>query len=139
VSYRTPYHVRFGDIDGAGIVYYPRLFDYFHQAFEDFWREALSRDYPVVLMEERVGYPAVHIETDFVSPVKYGDRFEIAISVKRIGEKSVTWIYEGYRQSESSAFLRAEVTTACVDMDRFESREVPESHRALLEPHLVAR
>lgn len=139
MSYRTSYHVRFGDIDGAGIVYYPRLFDYFHMAFEDFWREALSRDYPAVLMQERVGYPAVHIESDFVAPVKYGDRFEIEVSVRRIGEKSVTWIYEGHRHPDDLVFLRAAVTTACVDMDRFESREVPETHRALLEPHVAGR
>ena len=37
MSYRASVRARFGDEDHAGIVYYPRYFDFFHCAFEDFF------------------------------------------------------------------------------------------------------
>jgi len=36
---------RFGDIDDAGIAYYPKLLHCFHCAFEDWWSDALGRPY----------------------------------------------------------------------------------------------
>ena len=35
MTFRTPIKVCFGDIDNAGIVYYPRFMHYFHLAIED--------------------------------------------------------------------------------------------------------
>ena len=43
------YRYRFGDIDYAGIAYYPSYFHYFHCAFEDWWSEGLHAPYDVVL------------------------------------------------------------------------------------------
>src|SRR5262249_60482134 len=37
MPYRSRHPVRFGDVDHAGIVYYPQFFIYFHEAFEDFF------------------------------------------------------------------------------------------------------
>lgn len=129
MSYRRQFAVRFGDIDEAGVVYYPRLFDYFHQAFEDFWAVALERPYPLVVKEERVGYPTVHIETDFKGPLRYGDQFEIEVSVQRIGTRSISWSYRGFREGAKDSFLEACVTTACVDMDTFVSKDIPADHK----------
>ena len=42
MSYRTRVKVRFGDIDRAGIAYYPNLYHYCHIAFEDFFEEHLG-------------------------------------------------------------------------------------------------
>ena len=37
------YRYRFGDIDDAGIAYYPAMFHYFHCCFEDWWSDGLDR------------------------------------------------------------------------------------------------
>jgi 4-hydroxybenzoyl-CoA thioesterase len=52
--------VRFGDIDQAGIVYYPRLVNYFHVAMEEFFAGALELNYPRFLAEHQLGLPATH-------------------------------------------------------------------------------
>jgi len=36
--------IRFGDIDRAGIVYYPRFLHYFHVALEEFFTSELEID-----------------------------------------------------------------------------------------------
>ena len=40
---------RFGDIDDAGIAYYPKLLHYLHCAFEDWWSDGLHHPYPRLL------------------------------------------------------------------------------------------
>ena len=52
MPFRTQVPVRFGDVDHAGIVYYPRFFIYFHEAFEDFFNEN-GFPYHVQLTERR--------------------------------------------------------------------------------------
>ena len=89
--------VRFGDVDRAGIVYYPRIFDYFHQVFEGFFEERVRIPYPDVIQRMRAGFPAVHYEVDFLSPLKYGDKLPVRFSVARIGRSSVTFRYEIFR------------------------------------------
>ena len=35
MAFRTSIKVRFGDVDHAGIVYYPRFYIYFHEVYVD--------------------------------------------------------------------------------------------------------
>ena len=67
------YRYRFGDIDDAGIAYYPRLLHYFHCAMEDWWSEGLGTSYRDVMHLERFGLPAVNLEAEFFEPIRYGD------------------------------------------------------------------
>ena len=51
MSWKTRLRYRFGDIDEAGIAYYPKLLHYFHCAFEDWWSDALGHPYAKVIRE----------------------------------------------------------------------------------------
>ena len=61
--------VRFGDVDPAGIVYFPRIFDYLHGAFEELWEVHVGARYYHLLLEQRIGFPLVHSEVEFKSPL----------------------------------------------------------------------
>ena len=71
MAFRAPIKVCFSDIDYAGIVYYPRFLHYFHVAMEDFFGSELGMDYPKVLIDHRIGFPTVHLETDFSKPLNW--------------------------------------------------------------------
>jgi 4-hydroxybenzoyl-CoA thioesterase len=62
--FRAHLLVRFGDIDEAGFVYYPRLVHYFHVAMEEFFANVLGVDYPTFLAEHRLGLPTARLEDD---------------------------------------------------------------------------
>ena len=66
--------IRFGEIDQAGIVYYPRFFNYYHQTFEDWFEYELGVSYAKVLKEERMGFPIVKIHSEFFKPLHFGDK-----------------------------------------------------------------
>jgi 4-hydroxybenzoyl-CoA thioesterase len=130
MAFRTTIQVRFGDVDHAGIVYYPRFYIYFHEAFEDLFNAA-GHSYVNMLDVARVGFPTVHVETDFKAPLRYGDSLDIELSIAKLGERSATLLYKGYRHRDGLLCVLCEITVACIDMDAFKSRPIPPDIRAL--------
>ncbi len=51
MAFRSLLKVRFGDIDHAGIVYYPRFLHYFHVALEEFFGSRVGVDYSTLIIE----------------------------------------------------------------------------------------
>ena len=130
MAYRTSVQVRFGDVDHAGIVFYPKFFIYFHEAFERFFDDGHVA-YERLIGARRIGFPTVHIETDFKAPLKYGDSLDIELSVSKVGGKSAVFQYVGYRHRDGKLAVTALITCACVDMDKFEALTIPDDLRAL--------
>jgi len=130
MAFRTTIPVRFGDVDHAGIVYYPRFYIYFHEAFEDFFNLS-GLPYHELIDKQRIGFPTVHVETDFKKPLRYGDSLDVELSVKKLGQRSVIMHYDGYRHRDGELCVTAEVTLACVSMDTFKPTPVPEGLREL--------
>lgn len=128
--------VRFNEVDAAGIVFYPRFFDYFHMAFEDFFGAATGVAYPEWIMGRRIGWPAVHIEADYRSPLRYGDRVTIELGFRSIGRSSFVCVYRAVARDTVCA--EAEITVVTSDLDRMRSMPIPEEVRRALERYLVA-
>ena len=131
--FRVRIPIRFGDVDHAKIVYYPRFFHYFHIAFEDFFFARLSRRYVDVIERGKLGFPAVRAEAEFRVPLRFGQTIVMEVSVARIGKSSVTFGFVG-RRGRSLAVVGA-VTCVCVDMGTFRSRPVPAALRQELMKH----
>jgi len=109
--------IRFDDVDGAGIVYYPQFFHLCHGAFEDFFDTAASLSYPELIRDRRLGFPTVAIECSFKAPLEYGDIAIVELTVRRIGTTSVTFGYEIRRKRDGKLSFSASVTTVLMDLD----------------------
>ncbi|MGB6730738.1 MAG: acyl-CoA thioesterase, partial [Xanthobacteraceae bacterium] len=81
--------IRFSHCDPAGIVYFPHYFDMFNGVIEDWYKDELHHDYAALVMEERFGFPFVHIECDFKIPSLMGEVIELTLLVDRIGRSSL--------------------------------------------------
>ncbi|MDB4559473.1 acyl-CoA thioesterase [Planctomycetota bacterium] len=88
-AYNTVIQVRFGHVDPAGIAYFPRIFDYVHDVFEGLWEEHVGRRYYHLLQEQRVGFPLVHSEVDFSTPLRFGDRPVVSVTCFKLGRTSL--------------------------------------------------
>lgn len=120
--FTTSILVRFGDLDPAGIAYYPNLVNFLHESFEDFFRGHVGRPYPEVY-REGIGFPTVRVEMEFLSPVHYGDQVDVAVVVEKIGRSSVQIRYEG--SVRGTPVFRARNVAVTVDMKSFRSMEMP--------------
>jgi len=68
MAFRSQLKIRFGDIDRAGIVYYPRFMHYFHVTLEEFFAGELGIEYDVMVETHRIGLPTVHSQTELSRP-----------------------------------------------------------------------
>ena len=125
---------RFGDIDDAGIAYYPKLLHYFHCAFEDWWNDGLGIPYATVMHRHKLGLPAVKLDAEFHAPVRYGDEVDVHLGVLRIGTSSVEFAFWMTRGADPTPLCRARVITAAVDMDTMQKRVLSDEWRARFQP-----
>ena len=127
MPFRKPIKVCFGDIDNAGIVYYPRFMHYFHLALEEFFSSELRIDFADVLHKRNLSLPTVNLEADFRQRMRYGDQIHIEVRVINIGRTSITWGYKGFRKGDPEEIVvEGHNVTVCVKTGTFEKMEVPE-------------
>lgn len=125
--------IRFDDVDGAGIVYYPQYFHLCHKAFEDFFDDAGSISYPQMINEMRRGFPTVSIHSEFTAPLSYGDFVLVKLTVEKIGRSSAIFNYRIYRKKDSELCFSAEITSVFIDLDTKTPLPIPDEIRSLLE------
>lgn len=130
--------VRFGEIDHAGVMYYPAFFDRMHRAFEDFWEEAVGKTYAHVLDTDGIGFPVVDIHSAFTAPFRLGDIMRIEIDALRIGDRSVTFRYRLYEGESAAPNTVAEIVSGVIAMADFTPTRLPDEYRHGLQPYLVA-
>jgi len=124
-AYRTKLKVRFGDIDQAGIFYYPRFLHYFHIAMEEFFSHGLGIDYPAVVLQHHIGLPTVHLETDFRKPLRYGDVFEVEVRVLSVGETSIKFGYTAFFENQDIVALEGHNITVCTETLTLKKKKIP--------------
>ncbi len=125
--------IRFDDVDGAGIVYYPQFFHLCHKAFEDFFDDAASVSYPQLINERRRGFPTVAIQSDFSAPLRYGDLALVKLEIEKIGRSSATLHYEIRRKHDSKLCFSAMITKVFMDLDKHSVLPIPDEIRSLWE------
>ncbi|HZZ78574.1 MAG TPA: thioesterase family protein, partial [Gemmataceae bacterium] len=117
-----------------GIVHFSQFFRYMEAAECDFLR---SRGLSVKIDWEgqTIGFPRVSATCDYVSPARFEDVLDIAVSIERIGSKSVTYGFEFTRGDVIVA--RGKVASVCCRVTpdhRLEGIPIPASYRARLTP-----
>ena len=136
MAFRSQLKVRFGDIDHAGIVYYPRFLHYFHVALEEFFGQELGIDYPVLIDQHHIGLPTVHLETDFSRPLRYGDSIDVEVRAINFGKTSITFGYRVFKNGESEPRITGHNITVCLDMDTFQKIKIPDWLRQRLKKQI---
>lgn len=130
MKFRTTFPVRFGDVDLARIVYYPRIAHYCHVAFEEFFAGGVGIAYPGLVDTRRLGFPTVRQETDFEKPLRYGMTIHAEVSIEKLGNKSVVFVFEFRATADGPLLARSRNVTVCVNMDTLVSEPVPDDLRA---------
>lgn len=104
---------------------------YFHIALEEFFENVLGIVYADVLHKRNVSLPTVHLESDFIKRLKFGDRIEMEVRVLHVGKSSIKW---GYRAGDNEDLvIEGNNVTVCVRNDTFEKINVPEWLREALQ------
>jgi 1,4-dihydroxy-2-naphthoyl-CoA hydrolase len=136
VSFRATIPVRFQDVDAAGVLFFGRIFDYCHQAYEELIGSfGVDRAHYFAGADYLV--PIAHAEADYRSPIRLGERVTVTIDVTRLGRASVRLRY--HVTGPAAEDLRAEVMTVHAFVDRATMRpiSIPEPLRGFFLGHLA--
>lgn len=128
--------VRFGHADPAGIAYYPRFFEWFHDAFEAMFEAMFQRSYAEVLAESQCGFPAVQAACEWRRPARFGDLVQIEVFISRLTERSATF---EYRVKKDGALLAtASVKVAGMHLTQHRPMAFPPHIRTVFEGYVEA-
>ena len=128
-------HVRWSDIDRAGIIYYGQFLRFFEIAETELFRE-VGLPYSEVFDRFDIWLPRVQIHFDFRKPLLLDDLIEVSAYVGRFGNKSFTLNFEVNKKGESDLVAEGKVVLACVSRSTFESVPVPAGIVEALRPYL---
>jgi YbgC/YbaW family acyl-CoA thioester hydrolase len=135
VSFSARFPVRFQDVDAAGVLFFGRIYDYCHHAYEEFWdAEGVDRAHFFAGAEYLV--PIAHSQADYRRPIRHGDRIDVRIDVTRVGRASFTL---RYHVTGPDGDLRVEASTvhAFVGRETMKPIPIPDPLRAILLRHLL--
>jgi 4-hydroxybenzoyl-CoA thioesterase len=125
----TALPVRWGDVDAAGIVFYPRFFEWYDLGCEALFA-GLGLPWPELFPRHGiVGVPIVESGSQFVSPARYGDTLEIRAMVAWVKDKTFRMEYEisvGGRLCAAGFEVRAWVKRPSSPDERLQAMPIPE-------------
>jgi 4-hydroxybenzoyl-CoA thioesterase/acyl-CoA thioester hydrolase len=135
--FRTKRLVEFRDTDAAGIIHFSTFFFFMESVEHEFLRHVgLS-----VLSPDEAGlmsWPRVSVSCDFTSTLRFEDVVDVALSVARLGTKSVTYEFEFTLNRKPVAKGRS--TAVCCRMSPHGppvSMAIPEPVAAKLRPFVA--
>ncbi|WP_404367322.1 acyl-CoA thioesterase [Marinobacter sp.] len=118
--------LRWGDTDAARIVYTAHYFDICMEALEGWFIDILETDWFSMNADLGIGTPFVHAEVDFRAPVTPRDTLSVQIDIERIGNKSLSFILNGFRARDSQSVFDGRFTCCFSNMSTFEPIDIPE-------------
>jgi len=135
MSFTTTRRVEFGDTDMAGIMHFANFFRFMESAETDFlharglsvsWREG----------DVKWGFPRVSAACDFLKPARFEDVLTIAVTVERLGAKSVSYRFDFTNQRGESLAVGRITSVHCRSSgpDHLESMELTPAMREKLKP-----
>ena len=117
-------HVRWSDVDRAGIIYYGQFLRFFEIAETELFR-SVGLPYSKVFDGFDIWLPRVQIHFDFHKPLMLDDLIEVSAYVGRFGNKSLTLRFEVNKKGETDLVADGHVVLACVSRSTFKSVPVP--------------
>lgn len=103
LSNRKEIHVEWGDCDPAGIVYFPRFFEYFDACTNALFEAAGLRKAEMLKRYGLVGIPLVEASAQFYAPASFGDTVIVESRIVEWGKSSFHVEHKLYKGSTLGA------------------------------------
>ena len=128
--------IRFQDVDAAGVVFFARFFDFFHDAWLAFIEHG-GLQYPEIVNARSWGAPLKHVEADYFAPLRFGDRIAVGL-VEAAWEGSNLLI--GYQVTSGGKVAAVGMTQhVVIDIQGMKRIDPPEAFRAIFQPLVRAQ
>lgn len=125
-----PRTVLFQEIDAAGIVFFARIFEWFHDAYAAMLKTR-GVSFHGLLSEADFGIPLAHAEADYKAPLTLDTDVLVEIDSVESGETSMTVTYV-VRGKDATLHATGKTVHVFIDRKTFRPRRVPDEIRNAL-------
>ncbi|MFQ6022472.1 MAG: tol-pal system-associated acyl-CoA thioesterase [Acidiferrobacterales bacterium] len=129
-DFSMPVRVYYEDTDAGGVVYYANYLKFMERARTE-WLRTLGFEQDALSREDGVIFAVRAMRVDFLRPGRFNDVLQATVSISRAGGASLTFLQE--IQRDSTTLCQAEVKVACLDVESFAPRSIPERIKSQLE------
>jgi 4-hydroxybenzoyl-CoA thioesterase len=123
--------IRFHHCDPAGIVFYPQYFVLFNELVEDWFQDGLRIDFGKFHAVQKLGLTMCKIECEFPAPSKLGEKLTLRLTMKEIGNTSLTLAISGSTAGEER--VRATLVVVLASLATRRAIPIPPDLRARFE------
>lgn len=102
--------VEFRDTDAAGIAHFSVYFNYMEAAEHELLR-SLGTSVVTSDAEGAISWPRVSVACEYRGALKFEDEFEIHVRIERLGDKSVTYVFDFAKDGKELG--RGRITAVC--------------------------
>lgn len=121
--------VKFQEVDAAGTIYFPRVLEYFADAYL-LVLERAGLDVPAMLRDKTLAAPLAHAEADFLRPLFFGDVVDVEVLALQVGKTSATFGHR-IRDVRGRAAAVGRTVHVFIDPETFQPTAVPPGLAAL--------
>jgi acyl-CoA thioester hydrolase len=129
-------HVRWSDVDFAGIIFYGSYVRLFEIAETEMFRHC-GLAYARMFDEYDIFLPRKAVHSEFYWPARLDDRLRIAAYVGKVGTKSLTLHFDVLRTDVASLGAAGWMVLVCVDRKQLKPRPLPAGLIRALAPHTL--
>ena len=122
--------VRFAEVDAAQVMYFSRVYEIAHEAYEELMAAA-GYSPGEVFNAGKWGMPLVHTEADYQQPWRLSERIHVHATIQDASERSVAFEYR-LVDSDGTERTRVGMRHAFVSLETFRGCEAPDGLRDAL-------
>ena len=127
--------VEWGDSDPFGLIYFPRILEWFNDAEHEFFARA---GYPVRQMveQDRTAFVMGRVNFEFVGPAAYGEQIITRLALKEITNSTLTWDCSAKRKDDDVPVTAGTATRVYAEIQEdgsLTAKRIPDNIRDLLE------
>lgn len=109
--------VRFNDIDAMGAVHFKKYLVYFDDGFVNFMNNIQDPLGVENALKSGIVFPVKKFDIEYEASAKFGDHVIVKTRIKSIGDTSITFLHEIYRESDNALLAKVECVRLVMELE----------------------
>jgi len=109
--------VRFDDIDAMGAVHFKKYLVYFNDGFVNFMNNIQDPLGVENALKSGIVFPVKKFDIEYEASAKFGDHIIVKTRIKSIGDTSITFLHEIYRESDNALLAKVECVRLVMELE----------------------
>ena len=134
--FNTHLYVRLYDTDAAGILYFGNQFRFAHESFEQFL-DSEGIYFKHLFDQETFIFVIVHAQSDYLAPLRVGDKLDVSLAVSHIGKTSFEITYTFSKSDTNLLVGRSKTVHVCLNKASHTKEPLPDTILSILKKHIL--